>query len=235
MLQTSAFPSQEAARKEIERLKSHGVMARYLVKEDPRGNKWYAVYINLYPDREEAAQEGNRLIQAGIIRNFFIFPYQGTQKGAREAEALERSSRKDKHRAAPSLKKAKSLADIGPLSFGPVLIKEEESHILMTVGLSRRITPKVTTQKDEAYSRLFVTFPAENKVLVPVEFRRDGKPALQSFSVHQKGADITFMLVLNPSFNYEISQNYFDREKRYALKIRWEAAGARERPKEKGS
>jgi hypothetical protein len=34
----------------------------------------------------------------------------------------------------------------------------------------------------------------------------------------------TFDLGLNPSFNYEVSQNYFEKEKIYSLRIQWESA-----------
>lgn len=217
MLQIAAFPTLPAARKEIERLKAQGISARYLVKEDPAGNPWYAVYIDLFPSREEAAREGNRLIQKGVIRTFFIFPYQGRAKES-ETPLSEPESARLKKKSGP-------LSDKRPLVLGPVVIKEEESHLLMTVGLERRIFPKIYTQKNDFHSRLFVTFPAVDKAVVPITFRKDRPQALLSFSVSQKNTECTFILVLNPAYNFEVSQNFFEKEKLYSLKIRWEAAG----------
>jgi hypothetical protein len=53
-----------------------------------------------------------------------------------------------------------------------------------------------------------------------------------SFSVAPKGTDCTFILVLNPAFNYEVSQNYFEKEKLYSLRIRWESTAGTEGVKE---
>lgn len=223
MLQTAAFPTLDAALREIERLKALGVTASYLIKEDQARNKWYAVYINLYPNREEAAREGSRLIQQGIIRNFFIFPHRGLEEGPKSSEVSETFS--PRLGTAVGKKDLAKPMDKRPLFFGPIVVKEEETQILMTIGLDRRVFPKIYTQKNDLNSRLFVTFPPVDKILVPVDFRKDQQQALLSFSITQKNTECTFILVLNPSYNYEVSQNYFEKEKLYALRIRWETAG----------
>jgi hypothetical protein len=55
---------------------------------------------------------------------------------------------------------------------------------------------------------------------VPIDFHKEQAQALLSFSLRQKGTDCTLTLVLDPSFNYEVSQNYFEKEKIYSLGIR---------------
>ena len=93
----------------------------------------------------------------------------------------------------------------------------------MTISLSQKIFPKIITQKNENNSHLLVTFKDIDKSVVPIDFRKDKARALLSVSLMQKGTDCTFDLVLNPSFNYEVSQNYFEKEKIYSLRIRWES------------
>ena len=93
----------------------------------------------------------------------------------------------------------------------------------MTISLSQRIFPKITTQKHENNSHLLVTFKDIDKSVVPIDFRKDQSRALLSVSLIQKGTDCTFVLVLNPVYNYEVSQNYFEKEKIYSLRIRWES------------
>jgi hypothetical protein len=219
-LQVSAFPSLAAAQKEIERLKSLDVTARYITKEDQTQKKWVAVYIDHYATREEAARQGNQLIQKGVIQTFFIFP-----KKVRQEEPLEEKieSPPPKSLLKPPQKELKPPVGKTPIFFGPIVIKEEDATILMTIGLDRKVFPKITTQKNGDNSRLFVTFNNIDKVVVPVDFRKDQNRALLSFRVDQKGRDCTFILVLNPSFNYEVSQNYFEKEKIYSLRIRWES------------
>ncbi|MEW6187172.1 MAG: SPOR domain-containing protein [Thermodesulfobacteriota bacterium] len=230
MLQTAAFPTLDAAQKELDRLKTLGIQARYTTKEDQTKKKWYAVYINQYPTREEAARQGNQLIQKGAIQNFFIFPMKGLieESSPTREKALELQPQ-----GKPSQKESKPPSGKNPIFFGPIVIKEEDSTILMTIGLDRRIFPQISAQKNDLNSKLFITFNHIDKVLVPVDFRKDQNQALMSFSVAQKGSDCTFILVLNPAYNYEVSQNYFEKEKLYSLRIRWEAAGKAVPSKEK--
>lgn len=230
MLQTSAFPTLDAAQKELDRLKALGLQARYTTKEDQSKKKWFAVYIDQYPTREEAARQGNQLIQKGIIQNFFIFPTKGLIEETRPPQEKPPSLQQ---REKPSKKEISPPAGKNPIFFGPIVIKEEDSNILMTIGLDRRIFPNISAQKNDLNSKLFITFNNIDKLLVPVDFRKDQNQALMSFSVAQKGSDCTFILVLNPAYNYEVSQNYFEKEKLYSLRIRWEAATGAVQPKEK--
>jgi hypothetical protein len=69
--------------------------------------------------------------------------------------------------------------------------------------------------------------------VVPIEFRKEPGRALLSVSLVQKGTDCTFVLVLNPVYNYEVSQNYFEQEKIYSLRIRWESTTGPDRVTEK--
>jgi hypothetical protein len=213
-LQVSAFSTLAAAKKEIERLKSFKVTAKYMTKEDRNQKEWFVVYADHYETKEEAAQQGNRLVKEGIIQNFFVFP--------KEPPLITKELPSPPSNI-PSPKEVKPISGKNPIYFGPVIIKEEENTILMTISLNQRIFPKITTQKHENNSHLLVTFKDIDKRVVPIDFRKDQGRALLSVSLVQKDTDCTFVLVLNPSFNYEVSQNYFEKEKIFSLRIRWES------------
>jgi hypothetical protein len=217
-LQVAAFSTKTAAQKEVERLKSLKITAKYMAKEDGNRKEWFVVYADHYETKEEAARQGNRLVKEGIIRNFFVFPME--VKGEPPLISKELTSFPSK---IPSPKEGKTISRKNPVYFGPVIIKEEEYTILMTISLNQRIFPKITTQKNENNSHLLVTFKGIDKSVVPIDFRKDQGRALWSVSLLQNGTDCTFILVLNPSFNYEVSQNYFDKEKIFSLRIRWES------------
>jgi hypothetical protein len=223
-LQLSSFSTLAAAQKEIERLKSFKIIAWYMAKKDRDRKEWFIVYTDHYETREEASQQGNRLIKEGIIQNFLIFPIKAKEdpslktKGLAAPEAREGMSAYSKN---PSPKEINPVFRKMPIYFGPVTIKEEENSILMTISLSQRIFPEISTQKHENSSHLSITFKDIDKAVVPIDFRKEQARALLSFSLRQKGTDCTLTLVLNPSFNYEVSQNYFEKEKIYSLGIRW--------------
>ena len=197
-----------------------------MTKEDHNQKEWFIVYTDHYETREEAARQGNRLVKEGIIQNFFIFPMEVKEEPQFKPKELTASKPKElpppPSKIAPK-KEPKQTLGKNPVYFGPVIIKEEETTILMTIALSQRIFPKITTQKHENNSHLLVAFKDIDKSVVPIDFRKDQAGALLSVSLMQKGTDCTFDLVLNPSFNYEVSQNYFEKEKIYSLRIRWES------------
>ncbi len=217
ILQVAAYSTTTAAQKEIERLHSLNIKAQVMTKEDRNKKRFFAVYIDQYKTKEEAMRYGNQLINEGIIQSFLIFPLEGKKIPPPKASELPPPPKtSSKQNPKPALGKNQIL-------FGPIVIKEEEATILMTISLNQKVFPKISTQKTDENSRLFVTFKNIDKMVVPVDFRKDQNRALLSFSVAQKGTDCTFILVLNPSFNYEVSQNYFEKEKIYALRIRWES------------
>ena len=227
-LQVSAFSTIAAAQKEIERLKSFKINAQYTTKEDRNRKEWLLVYTDHYATREEAARQGNRLIKEGIIQNFFILPMKVKEESSLKTKEWPPPSAKEVPSSPskiPSKKEIKPISGKMPIYFGPVIIKEDEDTILMTISLSQKIFPKITTQKYENNSHLLVTFQDIDKsvVVVPIDFRKDKARALLSVSLRQKGTDCTFDLVLNPSFNYDVSQNYFEQEKIYSIGIRWES------------
>jgi hypothetical protein len=217
-LQVSAFSTLSAAKKEIERLKSFKVTAKIMTKEDRNQKEWFVVYADHYETKEEASQQGNRLVKEGIIQNFFVFPME-----VRGELPLISKELPSPPANIPSPKKVKPISGENPVYFGPVIIKEEENTILMTISLNQKIFPKITTQKHENNSHLLVTFKDIDKRVVPIDFRKDQGRALLSVRLVQKDTDCTFILVLNPSFNYEVSQNYFEKEKIFSLRIRWES------------
>jgi hypothetical protein len=225
-LQVSAYSTIAAAQKEIERLKSFKIASRYMTKEDRNQKEWFIVYMDHYETQEEAARQGNRLIKEGIIQNFFIFPIAVKEEPLLKPQ--ESPASKPKELPSPpskiaSKKEPKQTLGKNPVYFGPVIIKEEESTILMTISLSQRIFPKIITQKNENNSHLLVAFKDIDKSVVPIDFRKDNARALLSVSLMQKGTDCTFDLALNPAFNYEVSLDYFEKEKIYSLRIRWES------------
>lgn len=226
VLQVAAYSSIAAAQKEIERLKSFKITAQYMTKEDRNQKEWFVVYTDHYESREEATRQGNRLVKDNIIKNFFVFPMEVKEEPPLKPKEVEPPKPKElppPPSKIPSKKETKSVSGKTPIYFGPVIIKEEESNILMTISLSQRIFPKITTQKHENNSHLLVTFKDIDKSVVPIDFRKDQSRALLSVSLMQKGSDCTFVLVLNPVYNYEVSQNYFEMEKIYSLRIRWES------------
>jgi hypothetical protein len=223
-LQVSAFSTIEAAQKEIERLKTFKVEAQYMTKEDRTRKEWFVVYTDHYETGEEATRQGNRLVKEGIIQNYFIFPIEVKEEPSLKTDETPPSQNQEAPRLKTlSKKEIKPPARKLPVYFGPVIIKEEEHTILITISLSQRIFPKITTQKHENNSHLLVTFKDIDKQVVPIDFRKDQARALLSVSLVQKGPDCTFVLVLNPSYNYEVSQNYFEQEKIYSLRISWES------------
>jgi len=232
VLQVAAYSSIDAAQKEIERLKSHKIAAQYMTKEDRNQKEWFVVYTDHYETREKAAQQGDRLVKDSIIKNFFVFPMEVKEEPPLKPKEIEPPKPKEPPPPLPKIpskKEPKSMTGKTPIYFGPVIIKEEESNILMTISLNQRIFPKITTQKHENNSHLLVTFKDIDKSVVPIDFRKDQSRALLSVSLVQKDTDCTFVLVLNPVYNYEVSQNYFEKEKLYSLRIRWESTTGPER------
>jgi hypothetical protein len=224
VLQLSSFSTMAAAQKEIERLKSFKITTRYMTKQDSDQKEWFIVYTNHYQTREEAARQGSRFIKEGIIRDFFIFPMEVKEEPPLKTKGLAAPGTREAPTASsiiPSEREIKPISGKIPIYFGPVTIKEEENSILITISLSQKIFPKITTQKHENNSHLLITFKDIDKSVVPIDFRKEQAQVLLSFSLLQEDTDCTLALVLNSSFNYEVSQNYFEKEKIYSLRIRW--------------
>ena len=90
--------------------------------------------------------------------------------------------------------------------------------------MDQKIFPEIMSDKISDGSRLMVTFKNIGKYIVPIEFDKIRSKALLSFSVANKGPDCIFVLLLSSSYNYEVSQNYYEKEKIYSLFIGMEAA-----------
>ncbi|MFH0787721.1 MAG: SPOR domain-containing protein [Pseudomonadota bacterium] len=218
-LQIASCPTQAAAQKELKRLKSHSIKAKQLLREDPSKKKWFIIYLDGFKDREEAKRKGNQLIQKKIIKTFQIFTPKpnGEIPSSKVKEAPPAPTTPSKKELPPSSEK-------NPLSFGPISIKEEETALRINIALDRKIFPEITADKIAEGSRLVVTFKNIDRYIVPIEFDKVQSPTLLSFSLAKKGSDCTFILLLNSSFNYEVAQKYFEKEKIYSLVVGREPA-----------
>jgi hypothetical protein len=226
LLQVASCSTLACAKKEIDRLTDAKIQAQYTIREDRSKKKWYIVYIDQFRTREEAIRYGNQLIQKGLIQTFIIFP-----------EKLNNEiSLKTKETPfippIPSKKESITLAEKNPIYFGPIVVKEEESGIRIIIFMGRRIFPEITSDKIADGSRLLITFKNINRYIVPIEFDKIQSKGLLSFNLNAKGSDCIFSLLLNSSYNYKVSQDYFEKEKIYSLLISREPAAESTRTRE---
>lgn len=212
-LQVASCSTLAFAQKEIQRLKSTNIHAQYAVREDRSNKKWFIVYIDRYKTKEEATRRGNQLIQKGVIKTFTIFPQKVKEEGPPRAKELPDSP------AISSKKESMPGPAKNPVYFGPIVIKEEENALRITIMLDRKIFPDITSDKIADGSRLIVTFKNIDRYIVPLEFNKAQSPTLLSFSIAKKGQDCTMVIVLSSTYNYEVSQNYYEKEKIYSLTI----------------
>ena len=213
-LQVASCSTLAAAQKEIDRLKTAHIQARYTIREDKTNRKWFVIYIDRYKTKEEATLRGKQLIQKGIIQNFKIFPQKSKEEGPPQAKEFSATP------SLPSKKEPKPPVEKNPVYFGPIVIKEEENALRIHIMLDRKIFPEITADKIADGSRLIVTFNNIDRYIVPFEFDKVQSRMLLSFHLSKKGLDCTFVLLLHPAYNYEVSQDYFEKEKMYSLVIR---------------
>jgi hypothetical protein len=217
-LQVASCSTLACAKKEIDRLNGTNIQAQYTIREDRSNKKWYVIYLDRFNTREQAILYGNRLIQKGLIQSFSIFLKKSNEEISIKAkETLPKPS-------SPSQKESKSVAEKHPIYFGPIVVKEEEAGIRINIYMDRRIFPEITSKKISEGSRLLVTFKNIDQHIVPIEFDKIQSEALISFNLTAKGSDCVFSLLLNPSNNYKVSQDYFENEKIYSLLISRDSA-----------
>jgi hypothetical protein len=218
-LRVASLSTLEAAQKEIKRLESFHLDAQYLVRENQSKKKLFVVYLNHFKSQEEATRKGNELVQKNIIKNFTVF----ANKASEETPSTK-AKEAPPPPTPPSKKEPPPVPDKNLVYFGPISIKEEENALRIYISLDRKIFPEIKADKVTEGSRLIVTFKNIDRYIVPVEFEKIQSPTLLSWSLAKKGPDCTFILVLNSTFNYEVAQNYYEREKLYSLIIGREAA-----------
>jgi hypothetical protein len=218
-LQVASCSTLAAAQKEVERLKSLRLKADYSVRQNQSRKKVFIIYLDRFKSQEEATQKGNQLVQKKIIKNFKVFTEKTNTEllFPRAKEASPVPTTPSKKEPSPSLGK-------NPVYFGPISIKEEENSIRINIILDRKVFPEITVDKIAQGSRLIVTFKNINRYIVPIEFDKVQSKALLSLSLAQKGSDCTFIIVLSSAFNYDVAQNYFEREKIYSLVVGMEPA-----------
>ena len=213
VLQVSAYSTLEGAQKEIEHLKSFKITAHYTTKEDRNQKKWFAVYIDHYGTKEEATRSGNQLVQKGFIQNFFIFPMEVKSEPPSKTKEIPAPPE------TPSRKEPKPKPGKSPGFSGPIVIKEEENALRIYIFVDRKFLPKISVDKNAEGSRLIAVFKNVKKSLIPIEFHQAKSKPLLSFDVSSQGPDCIFSLRLSSDYNYDVSQNYFEKEKIYSLKI----------------
>ena len=146
-----------------------------------------------------------------------------------EKTSPEHLSPKSKERPLPPIKPSKkevppaltSVTDRrnNSVYFGPISVREEEKAIRVNIMLNPKIFPEITADKVAEGSRLIVTFKNIGRTIVPLQFEKIQSKTLLSISLAPKGSDCTFIILLNSSFNYEVDQNYYEKEKMYSLMI----------------
>jgi hypothetical protein len=213
-LQVATLSTPEAAQREVERLKSFHIKANYYVRQNQSKKKLFVIYLDHFRSQEEASRKGKQLVQEKIIKNFKVSTEKtnGEPPSPKAKEAPPVQTTPSKKEPSPALVK-------NPVYFGPVSIKEEESSVRINIILDRKIFPEITTDKIAEGSRLIITFKNIDKYIVPIEFEKVQSKALLSFSLAQKGSDCSFIILLSSTFNYEVAQNYFEKEKIYSLVI----------------
>jgi len=212
-LQVASLPTEEGAQKETERLKAFNIKASYTTREDASKKRGFVIYLDRFKSKEEATRYGHELIHKGIIKNFKVFSQK--EKGKSPVVVKEASPPP----SPPSKKEPTPLPGKSPVNFGPISIKEEETALRIDISLDRKIFPEITADKVANGSRLIITFKNIDKIIVPVKFDKVQSKTLLSFSLDKKRTDCTFILLLNSAYNYQVTQNYFEKEKIYSLVI----------------
>jgi len=213
-LQVASLSTEMGARKEIERLKSFKIQAQYIRWLDRSKKTWFVVNIEGYKSEKEAIRYGKQFIREGIIQSFKVFPQKEKEVIPTKAtEAFPPASSLPK-------KEPKSILEEKPVYFGPITIKEEENDLRINISMDRNIFPTITSDKVADGSRLIVTFNNIDRYIVPFEFDKIQSKTLLSFGLAQRGTDCIFNLLLNSAYNYEVTQDYYEKEKIYSLIIK---------------
>jgi hypothetical protein len=195
-LQVASCQSEDSAQKEIERLKLYGIKAKYSRTQDARKKIWYVVVIDSFKNREEARDYGNNLKAKNIIKNFRILNQPILSPEAKPSALPEKRLQVD----------------------GPLKLQEEPDSLRLRFMVDPTGIPEVRSEKGEAGSRIIVSLKKRGPSFRPLEFQRpDGM--LRSFSVTSAGAECVITLVLRSDFNYEVAQDYYEREMLYTLVI----------------
>jgi hypothetical protein len=213
LLQVASCSTLVCAKRKIDRLNGANIQAQYTIRKDRSKKKWYVVYIDRFKTRKEATHYGNQLIQKGFIQTFSIFTEKSTEEIPIKTKEIPPKT------SIPSKNELKPVAEKNAIYFGPIVVKEEETGISINIYMDRRIFPEISSDKIADGSRLLITFKNIDQYIVPIEFNKIQSKVLVSFNLAAKGSDCIFSLLLNSSFNYKVSQNYFEKEKIYSLFI----------------
>ncbi|MBI5586565.1 MAG: SPOR domain-containing protein [Deltaproteobacteria bacterium] len=204
-LQVASFETEVFARKEVDRLKLLGISATLSRISDAQKKIWYIVYIDSFKNKEEALAYGNNLKAKNIINNFILLLQQ-----INKIDDKAMASRMDSKPPAP---REKTLRQDGPLK-----LQEGPDFLRLELLLDRRTIPEVRSEKGETESRIILSFKSGEPSFLPLEFqRREG--LLRFFSVLPSGKGYTLTLGFNPEFNYQVAQDYFERERLYTLTV----------------
>jgi hypothetical protein len=222
-LQLASCSTLKSAQKEIERLGQANIRARQMIQEDRSGKKWYIVYLDNFKTKEEAGRQGKQLIRQGLIKSFRVFPGKVKEEIQEKAGPSPPPSPAPAKKEPRESKEPKTSAEKSPVYFGPIVIREEENGLRVNILLDRKIFPEITADKTADGSRLIITFKNIDRYLVPLEFIKVQSQTLLSFNLANKGRDCAFVLLLSSADNYDVSQNYFEKEKMYSLFIRRES------------
>jgi hypothetical protein len=208
-LQVASFETEAVARKEVERLKLLGVKAALSPFSDAQKKIWYVVHVDSFRNKEEAQTYGNNLKAKNIINDFKL----STQDINKIKKIEEKPTT-----TTPAETKSSAPRDKRPGPDGPLKVQEGPDFLRLELLLDRQAIPEVRSEKGEAESRILLIFRTGKSSFLPLEFeRREG--LLRSFSVLSRGKEYTLTLGLNPEFNYQVAQDYFERERLYTLTI----------------
>lgn len=217
-LQVASLPTEAGARRETERLKAFSIKAKYTLREDASKKKWFIIYVDRFNSKEEATRYGLELIHKGIIKKFNIASPEETEN---RPIVVEKSS---PPLSLPSKKEPTPLPAKSPVHFGPITIQEEETALRIDILLDRKILPEITADKVSSYSRFVVTFKNLDKHIVPMHFNKGQSNLLFSFSLARKKTDCTFTLLLSSAYNYQVAQDYYEKDKKYSIVFEGEPA-----------
>ena len=208
-LQVASCHSEDSAQKEVDRLKLRGIKAKFSRTPDAWKKIWYVVTIDSFKNWEEARDYGDNLKAKNIIKTFKILN-QPTEK-------KDNINLKAKHLLSPEAKPS-ALPEKRLQVEGPLQIQEEPDTLRLRFMVDSTGTPEVRSEKGETGSRIIVSLKNRRPSFRPLEFQRlDGM--LRSFSVTSAGTECTITLVLRSDFNYEVAQDYYEREMLFTLVI----------------
>ena len=209
-LQVASCQFEGSAQKEIDRLKLHGIRAKFSrTPPDAQKKIWYIITIDSFKNREEARDYGNNLKAKKIIKNYKIFNQPAEKNNTINLKAKT---------LLPSEAKPSALPEKRLRVDGPLKLQEEPDSLRLGFMVDPAGIPEVRSEKGEAGSRIIVTLKKRGQSFRPLEFQRpDGM--LRSFSVTSTGAECVITLVLRSDFNYEVAQDYYEREMLYTLVI----------------